>query len=206
MRSALLSAGWLMVFILPGATSAIVTIQRKFNFLPLLSQAYFGPISTGPCAATLAAYDEQWSHATANPAELGRTIFAHQECILGNMPENVQATMQSASIMLGLTPVLLQAVGPSVSEVGLLSTRRPLLALLIALGTASVYPARIFSLKTDDARELLEPPTLLPAWVLTRLEERRGWSPAVAAAQYAFVALAIFNVIYTSFQLVSLPC
>ena len=201
MRSVPLSACWLTALFIPPAASALVTIQRKFNFLPGVSSAYFGPISTGPCNATLAAYDAVWSHAAEDPAELGRTIFRHQECMLENMPENIKATMASASIMLGLTPVLLQAIGPSVSEVGMLSTRRPLLALMIALGTASVYPARIFSLRTDDARELVQPPTLLPAWVLTRLEERRGWSTVVAASQYAVVAVAIFNVMYTSLQL-----
>ena len=118
---------WLALAASP-CTGILVSNLRKFDFLPVLSQATFGPISTGPCNETLAIYDAHWSLAPLAPNDrsMAGAICNHQKCMLDEMDEGVKSNMASASILLGLAPVLLQTAGPSIGEMGLLSAHRPL--------------------------------------------------------------------------------
>ena len=54
---------------------------------------------------------------------------------------------------LGLVPAVLLLIGPSIAEVAAISTRRPLLAVLIALGCPTSYLGRVF--RRVDIYELL---------------------------------------------------
>lgn len=52
--------------------------------------------------------------------------------------------MQSAAIMLGLTPTILSYIGPTVGEIALNSTRRLVLAVFLMLGAPAVFATRPF--------------------------------------------------------------
>ena len=193
----------LLIILATHRASALVTWQRKFDFFPIRSQSNFGPISSGPCNQTLATYDDQWNNRFAHPDLEGirSAIQMHQQCILNNTSENMKATMASASILLGLVPVLLQTTGLSVIELGVLSVRRPLLSALLALGTATVYPARIFGYRESKAAELVAPPSLLPARLVRDLVGSIRLRSFISALQYLLAASSIANTLYTAYRL-----
>ena len=113
--------------------------------------------------------------------------------------------MSSASVLLGLAPVLLQTAGPSVNELGLMSMQRPGLAMLLALGTAAIFPSRMFGYREESFEglgELVKGPSLMPPSMIYRLEKRGSTLHSfVCAVQYLVAAVSIFNTIYTGYQL-----
>ncbi|KAL4797926.1 hypothetical protein BDV19DRAFT_386961 [Aspergillus venezuelensis] len=118
------------------------------------------------------------------------------------MSENAKAYMSSSSLLLGLSPVLLSTLGPSISEIGLLSLNRPVLAVMLSLGTVAIYPSRALAHNADSCHEILESRTTLPVSVFNALNHRPRLAFLVSAAEYIIIALAMFNVFYTSWQLV----
>lgn len=65
-------------------------------------------------------------------------------CIASNCKEYTKANMASASVLLGLLPAILAALGSSTTELSRLSARRPLLAILMVLGSPAANPIRTF--------------------------------------------------------------
>ncbi|KAJ5502618.1 hypothetical protein N7463_005492 [Penicillium fimorum] len=117
------------------------------------------------------------------------------------MSENTKAYMSSSSLVLGLSPVLLSTLGPSISEIGLLSLNLPALSAMLSLGTVAVYPSRALAYNADSCRDILEQTTALPVSVFHALKQRRRLASIISVAEYLIVALAVFNVFYTSWQL-----
>ena len=99
--------------------------------------------------------------------------------------------------MLGLTPTILSSIAPSVSEISLLSSRRPLMATLLSIGGPAVYVPR--SLTYQSPLAILRPTSSLFRQTRKPLSNRRRWT--WVALQYATVAAAVFNVVHTSWQL-----
>ncbi|KAK8071796.1 hypothetical protein PG996_005144 [Apiospora saccharicola] len=73
----------------------------------------------------------------AYDASVGRGPYWTVECMLQEFPEFRKAEAASASVILGLLPSVLSQLGPTTAQIGLLGSRRPLLALLLALGAPS---------------------------------------------------------------------
>lgn len=117
------------------------------------------------------------------------------------MSESQKSFMASSALVLGLSPIILSTLGPTVSEIGLISLNRPFLSLLLTLGTVGVYPSRILSYEDDSPLEIARKPSLFPKWVLRRLCAGRWAALLVVWAQYVIVSVAVFNVCYTSWQL-----
>jgi hypothetical protein len=65
-------------------------------------------------------------------------------CIMSNITEYTKANMASAAVLLGLTPTILATLGSSTTELSLLSSHRPALALLLVLGSPAMNPIRTF--------------------------------------------------------------
>jgi hypothetical protein len=65
-------------------------------------------------------------------------------CIVSYCTEYTKANMASAAVLLGLLPAILAALGSSTSELSRLSARRPLLAILMVLGSPAANPIRTF--------------------------------------------------------------
>lgn len=99
--------------------------------------------------------------------------------------------------MLGLTPTILSGIAPSVGEISLLSSRRPLMATLLSIGGPAVYVPR--SLTYQSPLALLRPTSSLFRQTRKPVSNRRHgiW----VALQYAIVAAAVFNVVHKSWQL-----
>lgn len=66
------------------------------------------------------------------------------ECILENVSNYIQSFMSSAQVLLGLTPTILALLGTSTEEAAMMAVvgRRPVLSVLLALGSPSVYFGR----------------------------------------------------------------
>lgn len=67
------------------------------------------------------------------------------DCILDNVPGTLESNLASVQVLLCLAPAVLIFFGLSIAEVAVVSTRRPLLTTLIALGCPPSYIARVFS-------------------------------------------------------------
>lgn len=67
------------------------------------------------------------------------------DCILDDIPGTLESNYASVQVVLGLIPAVLLFIGPSVAEVAVISTRRPLLAVMIAWAVRRVIWAESFS-------------------------------------------------------------
>lgn len=91
-------------------------------------------VSMETCNATLATYQKTTNRQTCD---------AQLSCIVDNLSPPVAASMSTASILLGLTPVILATMGPTLAEASLLSVYRPGLALILSLGSPTVFFERL---------------------------------------------------------------
>lgn len=69
-----------------------------------------------------------------------RSAWNIVSCLMDAMPSFRQAEMNAVSVLLGLTPTIIQTLGPTTVQTSVVSLRRPLLALMVALGTPAVRP------------------------------------------------------------------
>jgi len=119
------------------------------------------------------------------------------DCIYEDLLPNEQQNFASANVMLGLTPTILSSIAPSVGEISLLSSRRPLMATLLSIGGPAVYVARSLTYQSPIA--ILRPTSSLFTQTRKPMSDRRHWP--WLALQYAAAAAAVFNVAHTSWQL-----
>ncbi|KAI2603607.1 hypothetical protein GGR54DRAFT_460212 [Hypoxylon sp. NC1633] len=121
---------------------------------------FLADTSRGICNLTLRDYRAAYEAPRGSTigSKIQSICYRHEACILSQYGENVQANAQGASIVLGLIPTFLSVLGPSVSEIYLLSIHRPLLAMLISIGSPSYYvprlldyhaPARLLNAESD---------------------------------------------------------
>lgn len=136
-------------------------------------------------------------HSKETSASPGTFLQPVLMCLLQYTNELVKANMASASVLLGLMPTILGYAGSTLAETNLLAVRRPLLALMLAMGSPSVPPRR--ALDHADVPSILE-----------RRKGRHTLNAACGslasnraiAAMEMFLALAAFaNVILTSYEL-----
>ena len=76
-------------------------------------------------------------------------------CIMNNVTEYTKANMASAAVLLGLTPTILAILGSNTTELSLLSSHRPALAILLVLGSPAMNPIRSFDYH-DPRKEIQE--------------------------------------------------
>ena len=65
-------------------------------------------------------------------------------CIFQNATGTIQSNFASAQVLLGILPSVLMFGSPTIAEVAALSTYRPLLAVLLSLGSPAVSVGRLF--------------------------------------------------------------
>lgn len=167
---------------------AIGDLARFQDWFPYFRNQ-FRSISTGICNATLSAYLDD--HLNLNT----RTCYLHIDCILDHTRESTKAHLSSSVVILGLTPTILSSLGTSLSEASLLSSRRPILALLCSLGAPSLNSTRfldmedpIESLTDRNGRLIVDPVPSL-------------WAAVISAIEYLLAAAAVANVVQTSYDL-----
>ena len=113
-------------------------------------------------------------------------------CLLRNIDEFDKADMQSATIILGLMPTILSYVGPTVGEMALISSHRPVLAVLVMLGALVVFATRPFDFNSPS--ESLK--KNVGGLVLHKQNPCRAYF--ITLAQYLLLSLAVGNSLQNS--------
>jgi hypothetical protein len=147
-------------------------------------------------------------------------------CILNGIPGTLESNYASAQVVHGLIPAVLLLMGPSVAEVAVISTRRPILAIMVALGCPTSYLGKVF--RRVDVREPLDlkdrsvvgtklgkyltkrysgNATAVDVSDTGRLHQRQAMRHAVELAMYTHAFLAIANgvqiSVYTDLRTIS---
>lgn len=141
-----LTALRLALLLLPLPTTAILTLKLQ-NWFP--SGSKYWTEAASRCEPQIQAYLNTQSNATCSTP-----CACAADCILIGLPGSIASNYASAQVVLGLIPAVLLLMGPSVAEVAVISTRRPLLAVLIALGCPTSYLGSLF--RRVDPREVLK--------------------------------------------------
>lgn len=105
--------------------------------------------------------------------------------------------MQSAAVLLGLLPTILSLAGSSTVELGLVARARPVLAVLLALGSPAAGPVRAF--EHPDPGEVLMGRG--GGFRVPKFRRWRGMNWVICVAQYLLVVAAVVNVGVVSWQL-----
>ena len=114
-------------------------------------------------------------------------------CLLRNLDDIDKADMQSATVILGLMPTVISYVGPTVADTTLVSSHRPVLAILTALGAPAIFPTRLF--KVDSLEKRINKGT----WRLD-IHNPIG-DVAVIVIEYLLLVGTIANSLHNSWQL-----
>jgi len=118
-------------------------------------------------------------------------------CLLGTdwLNEATKANMASAQVLLGFLPTILTFVGCDPTETSILALRRPLLAMLVAIGSPAPAPSRSFV--HEDPRKLLER--------REGNEKNIEYSPvqnsALITSQYVITIIAVANTVELALEL-----
>lgn len=116
--------------------------------------------------------------------------------ILAHTSEVTKSEFGTVAVMLGLLPGVLQLIGPKLSDLSLLATRRPLLSLFLTLGS----PCPALDYETTGMEAMLEPDAA-PYWP-AYLRKQHAWVTClVSALEYLLVAGAAGNVVYQFYRL-----
>ncbi|KAI8250285.1 hypothetical protein K4K56_009879 [Colletotrichum sp. SAR 10_98] len=116
------------------------------------------------------------------------------DCLFdGPFTETRKAEAAAAALTLGLAPMVLQTIGPSTSETSLLFTRRPLLALLLAISSPWPRNPDDNAIYTDST----DPP------IPTKIFMKSLWwfEPVLLLVEYVLALGAAANVALLAYQL-----
>ncbi|KAH6972713.1 hypothetical protein BKA56DRAFT_458821, partial [Ilyonectria sp. MPI-CAGE-AT-0026] len=173
---------------LSSATQATAQTTSQFHeFFPAWNEQLLGIIEEH-CT------DERENY--ENPSSGDRPAFGFSNCILENMWESSKVEMGVASLLLGLLPTILQSVGPSVDEVSILATRRPLLAFVLSFGMPFV---RLDRSPLEYLKNLRDP---LDIDLIGGAVDKWPWMwILISTAEYLFAAAAATNIFYLVYQL-----
>jgi hypothetical protein len=176
---------------------AAATLDRSRSqfrhFFPTVEQ-YSKPRFHEECPKQFADYFNESLHETG-----GAHIYSGDlmDCILNAYGEMNKANMAVTAILLALLPAGLVQFGPSMAEISLLSTRRPVLATFLGFGLMSPNPTEF------DFEEILEKASkdgapLIPIKVL---EERHFVVQVlVSLVEYAIAMGATGNLFYQVYR------
>jgi hypothetical protein len=131
-----------------------------------------------------------------NSSHRNSHAFRFANCILDNMLESSKVEMGVASLLLGLLPTILQSIGPSVDEVSILATRRPLLAFMLSFAMPFVR------LNRSPAEYLKTLQTPLELDFIGNKAHKWSWLWIfISAVEYLFAVAAAANIFYLVYQL-----
>ena len=127
---------WLSLLLLALPIYAIPRIKFQ-HWFPKYENLWI-QAAEGPCR------QEVTNYLRNNRTDCEQPCACAADCILQNITGTIQSNFASAQVLLGLVPVTLAVIGPTVAEVTVLSAYRPLLALLLAIGSPAVNISRAF--------------------------------------------------------------
>lgn len=168
--------------------AAARTTRQYRQFFPAWNEYLLDLIDT-ECKQELVAYQDPNGPYLGPPAEL-------MDCVLDGMPEIRKTEMGITAVVLGLLPTMIQQIGPTVSEVGVLASRRPLLAFLLGVAMPSTSTGGPMA---DPAEGLRAP---LRFRLRTGVFGRAPWLWAlVSTIEYLIAAAAVVNTFHQIWQL-----
>ncbi|TLD08021.1 hypothetical protein PspLS_12063 [Pyricularia sp. CBS 133598] len=121
-------------------------------------------------------------------------------CIFQNLTEHNKAEIAAGVVVLGLLPAILQTLGSKPPETAFLAMRRPVLALLLALGSPSVtvIGTNDFintvkeSVESHDMEEIVD-------WLSP--SNSTIWPICLSFLEYVFAIAAAANIVYLAYHL-----
>lgn len=116
-------------------------------------------------------------------------------CLLDGMEEFRKTEMGITAVILGLLPTILQRIGPTVAEVTVLASRRPLLAVMLGVAMPSVATGGGLANPAEALRRRVDTPI---SGVLGRT--RWLWV-LISAVEYLIASAAIANLFHLLYQL-----
>jgi hypothetical protein len=183
----------ILLFLLLSCASPAMAAKNQYKeWFPQWSP-HFSQIMTDNCSTEYQEY--LTGHSPPNYKSYLNDLV--DNCILGVAEETLKANMQSAGVLLGLTPTILSLVGSSTAETALLSLRRPFLAFFLAAGSPSVNPIRAFEYHDPIAALGNRNGHVRIASKHTSCWQRAG----IAAAEYALGMAAVANVAELGYRL-----
>ena len=173
----------------PFCTASLSDTFPTRNFMSWFSEHgdYLNASSVTTCNATFKTFLED--------PQSDNGVADHADCILASTTETIMANMACAGVVLGLMPIILANLGPTLAESSILALERPVLSMSLAVGGPSIYPARPFE-DYDPLVAINQPPTRFRTFSFTYLSH-----PAASALQYVAAAAAAVNVITVSLEL-----
>ncbi|OTA84583.1 hypothetical protein M434DRAFT_36423 [Hypoxylon sp. CO27-5] len=171
---------------------------------PVFSQAHFREwfpqyrenftsIMRNNCSSVYQDYVTGNTRGATGKSATSRPVVA---CVLAAVDEAGKANLASAGVVLGLLPSMLSITSSMTNEVGLIAIRRPVLALLLAVGTPSANALRTFE-QPEPAHLFLEPSpfrALYPPHLSPRFQI------VVSAIQYLIGLGAVTNLAEVSYE------
>ena len=119
-------------------------------------------------------------------------------CVQDALPSQVTLAMAGAQVILGLAPTLISTFSPSVGEISMLSSSRPILSFMLTIGCPAVYIQR--SLEYDDPIEILKNPTQA-LFRQNRVDSVTRSHICISLFEYLVVLVSIINVLTVDGQL-----
>ncbi|KAF2664294.1 hypothetical protein BT63DRAFT_105445 [Microthyrium microscopicum] len=156
-------------------------------------------------------YEQRWTKAVNGPCQQKVTNYilndrtncsapcaCAADCILQNTTASMQSQFALAQVLLGLVPVILAFIGPTIAEVAVLSTYRPVLAILLGIGSPAVNILR--AVKNVDVREPLEgsQSAISQAWSKWLANQTVAAQLCMKTVTYLLALGAVYNNIRTS--------
>jgi hypothetical protein len=123
---------------LAGVSSARGRLRESYqHFFPDL-EVELTKIITQNCSALFQSYRQEQT------LLYGTYCVKLYSCIIPNVSEYTKSNMATSGVLLGLSPWILSTIGSSTIEMSLLSSRRPVLAALLVLGSPAMNPTKPF--------------------------------------------------------------
>ena len=182
-----------ILVLLPCSLASSTFPSLKFETFFREYSQHFKYSSTIACNTSLQQYlrNDSWvQNESANSL-----IAQHADCIMANTTETIKFHMARAGVILGLMPTLLSNFGPTPAESSLLMLERPILAVLLAVGSPAMYLSRPFD-NYEPLEPLSRPSIRFPAALMTS----RAF-PVVNIVRYFLATSAAANVITVSLEL-----
>lgn len=175
--------------LLSAATPAMARTTSQFrHFFPAWDGLLLNIIEEN-CTSERDAYHDSSNQDAGLP-------FLLANCVLDGMEEFRKTEMGITAVILGLLPTILQQVGPTVAEVSVLATRRPLLTLMLSIAMPAVSTGGPL---TDPADALRRPVDIhIRAGVLAKA--RWPWL-LISGAEYLIALAAVTNLFHLLYQL-----
>ena len=177
--------------------NGLVARPHKFNkWFPEFG-GRIDAISAGVCQVNLQAYLGNHTARESLADDVIEYCFNQNDCILDNLVESIKSDMGTAQALLGLLPVILSDFGPTIAEISVMSTQRPLLTLMLAFGAPAVYLTRL--LRYDNPLEVLRTNSPKSKFLPLALQKRHA--VVISITEYLIAAAAIANVFHCTITL-----